>query len=176
MHVVVVSVCDVNLGCCMMCRNPFVKDSSGRIFKASLLSGNLELAVGAIPFPCGQCLPCRINKRRVGTYWLMLELFCHDLSCFVTLTYDDEHISENHSLVKRDVQLFMKRLRKAFEPRKSQIIWLVNMAKLLHVLIITLSFLVLVFLTVKLSAIVGRMVILWSGLVLESLSNMLLVM
>ncbi len=102
----------------MMCRNPFVKDSSGRIFKASLLSGNLELAVGAIPFPCGQCLPCRINKRRVWTHRLMLESFCHDLSCFVTLTYDDEHISENHSLVKRDVQLFMKRLRKAFEPRK----------------------------------------------------------
>lgn len=36
----------------------------------------------------------------------------HELSCFVTLTYDDEHLPESGSLVKRHYQLFMKRLRK----------------------------------------------------------------
>jgi len=34
-------------------------------------------------------------------------------SCFVTLTYDDDHIPPNNSLVKGDVQKFWKRLRKS---------------------------------------------------------------
>ena len=33
-------------------------------------------------------------------------------NCFLTLTYDDLHCPENHSLVLRDIQLFCKRLRK----------------------------------------------------------------
>lgn len=37
----------------------------------------------------------------------------HDVSAFITLTYDDDHLPEGGSLVKRDFQLFMKRLRKA---------------------------------------------------------------
>jgi len=36
----------------------------------------------------------------------------HDLKCFITLTYADEHLPYGHTLVKRDFQLFMKRLRK----------------------------------------------------------------
>lgn len=34
-------------------------------------------------------------------------------NCFITLTYNDEHIPLNGGLNKRDFQLFMKRLRKA---------------------------------------------------------------
>lgn len=36
----------------------------------------------------------------------------HELSCFLTLTYDPLHIPEDGSLNPRDFQLFMKRLRK----------------------------------------------------------------
>lgn len=36
----------------------------------------------------------------------------HELSCFVTLTYSDEHLPESGSLVKSHFQSFMKRLRK----------------------------------------------------------------
>lgn len=36
----------------------------------------------------------------------------HDVSCFVTLTYDPQHVPEGFSLNYRDFQLFMKRLRK----------------------------------------------------------------
>lgn len=39
----------------------------------------------------------------------------HELSCFLTLTYDNQHLPENGSLNKRDFQLFMKRLRKQHE-------------------------------------------------------------
>lgn len=36
----------------------------------------------------------------------------HQLSCFLTLTYNNENLPENGSLDKRHFQLFMKRLRK----------------------------------------------------------------
>lgn len=36
----------------------------------------------------------------------------HPTNCFITLTYDEEHLSEGHTLVKSDLQNFYKRLRK----------------------------------------------------------------
>lgn len=95
----------------MLCKSPFVKDPTGRVFKASLLTGDRDLAVAGIPFPCGQCLPCRINKRRLWTHRLMLESYAHSSSIFVTLTYDPEHLPLGGTLVKKDLQLFFKRLR-----------------------------------------------------------------
>jgi len=38
-------------------------------------------------------------------------------NCFITLTYSPEHLPSAGSLVHRDFQLFMKRLRKRFAPR-----------------------------------------------------------
>ena len=69
-------------------------------------------------FPCGQCLPCRINRRRVWAHRIMLEAGQYSENSFVTLTYDDEHIPENHHLVPRDLQLFIKRFRKKISPDK----------------------------------------------------------
>lgn len=43
----------------------------------------------------------------------MLESFGHAAACFVTLTYSPEHLPENGSLQKRDLQLWFKRLREA---------------------------------------------------------------
>ena len=100
----------------MLCKSPFVRDPSGKVFKASILSGlkelGQEIALQGVPFPCGQCLPCRINKRRVWTHRLMLESYCHVASSFVTLTYNDDNVPSDGSLSKRHVQLFLKRLRK----------------------------------------------------------------
>lgn len=97
----------------MLCTSPFVRDPTGKIFKASLLTGERELALSGIPFPCGQCLACRINRRRLWTHRLLLESYLHQDSCFITLTYADEYIPEGASLSKRHLQLFLKRLRKA---------------------------------------------------------------
>lgn len=44
----------------------------------------------------------------------MHEASLYDRNCFLTLTYDDAHLPLNGSLVKRDFQLFMKRLRKRY--------------------------------------------------------------
>lgn len=71
---------------------------------------------GALPLPCGQCMPCRINKRRVWTTRLTLELYQHREAAFVTLTYAPEHLPADGSVSKRELQLFMKRLRFAVAP------------------------------------------------------------
>lgn len=86
-----------------------------------MASGTASLSDGFV-FPCGQCLACRINRRRVWTARLVLESYLHEKACFVTLTYRDEDLvyNENYipTLCKRDLQLFLKRLRKYFSERK----------------------------------------------------------
>lgn len=62
-------------------------------------------------FGCGQCLPCRINRRRKWVARMMLELLATQSGLFVTLTYDEQHLPKDGSLDKRHVQLFLKRLR-----------------------------------------------------------------
>lgn len=72
--------------------------------------------LGSMPCPCGGCLPCRINRRRVWAHRILLESYKHGDSCFVTLTYDDAHVPA--SLEKSHYQNWLKRLRKVLSPRK----------------------------------------------------------
>lgn len=106
----------------VLCRKPYVRDASGRVLLQSVAAGIPDLALQGTPFPCGQCLPCRINRRRVWTHRLMLERYCHEAACFVTLTYSPETlpvaVKETGTLVKRDAQLWLKRLRKALGDKK----------------------------------------------------------
>lgn len=67
---------------------------------------------GLSEFGCGQCMPCRYNKRRMWSHRIMLEGLMHDVASFVTLTYSDKHLPGDGSLDPNHLQLFMKRLRK----------------------------------------------------------------
>lgn len=83
-----------------------------------------------IPLPCGQCPECRLNRSREWANRLMMEMHHSWRAYFLTLTYSDEWYRDNHStfyedpetgevffnmsLHKSDVQLWLKRLRKAF--------------------------------------------------------------
>lgn len=73
-----------------------------------------------IPFGCGQCLPCRINRRRIWCLRMALEFLTSGKGLFITLTYSDENLPFTFggvpNLCKRDFQLFMKRLRKDLSP------------------------------------------------------------
>lgn len=60
--------------------------------------------------PCGQCLSCRIKRAAEWRVRLMGELEYHERAGFVTWTY--AKLPTNGSLVKRDLQLAFKRLRK----------------------------------------------------------------
>lgn len=69
--------------------------------------------------PCGQCIGCRLERARQWALRCMHEASQHDQNCFLTLTYDDEHLPPYGSLRHRDFQLFMKRLRKRVRRRIS---------------------------------------------------------
>ena len=73
--------------------------------------GKLGFAV-----PCGKCFECRVRRSREWSFRLVGEARHSDSCCMVTLTYDDEHLPQDGSVSRREVQLFMKRLRKAVAP------------------------------------------------------------
>nr|DAM31246.1 MAG TPA: Replication associated protein [Microviridae sp.] len=68
------------------------------------------------PLKCGQCMECRLAYSREWAIRITHEAQMHDANCFLTLTYDDEHLPAHGQLVKRDLQLFFKRLRKSVGP------------------------------------------------------------
>ena len=67
-------------------------------------------------FACGQCMPCRISRRRLWTHRMLLETLKHDSNSFATLTYADDFVPLNGSLNPRHVQLWLKRFRKEISP------------------------------------------------------------
>lgn len=56
---------------------------------------------------CGQCIPCRINKRREWQTRLMIESYMHKENAFITLTYEDNPIT----LLPQDAKLFFRRYK-----------------------------------------------------------------
>lgn len=69
--------------------------------------------VQTLELPCGQCIGCRLERSRKWAMRCMHESQLHESNVFITLTYDDEHLPSDGSLVYRHFQLFMKQLRKA---------------------------------------------------------------
>lgn len=65
--------------------------------------------------PCGQCIGCRLERSRQWAARIMAEAQCHEKTSFLTLTYKE--MPANGSLNSEDFTLFMKRLRRHFEPR-----------------------------------------------------------
>lgn len=72
-----------------------------------------------IMVPCNKCLGCRIARRREWSVRILHELYENNhKGVFITLTYNNESLPDNLTLRKVDMQLFWKRLRKYYEPRK----------------------------------------------------------
>lgn len=65
-----------------------------------------------VSVPCGKCIPCLVAKRQEWSFRLEQEFKYSHGALFVTLTYDWKHLPVGGNLQKRDVQLFLKRLRK----------------------------------------------------------------
>lgn len=80
----------------MMCANPYSKDGAH--------------------FGCGQCMPCRVNKRRTWTGRILVEALEHGFDCcsFLTLTYEDDWLPAGGSLDREDIRGWLKRVRKVF--------------------------------------------------------------
>lgn len=74
----------------------------------------------AICVPCGRCVGCRMERARQWAVRCMHEARMWRDNQFLTLTYDKEHLPVTGSLVKEDLQLFMKRLRFRKESSKDK--------------------------------------------------------
>lgn len=68
-----------------------------------------------VTVPCGQCIGCRLDRSRQWAIRCVHESTLHEDNCFITLTYDDDHLPEGNTLVKKDYVDFMKRLRKRYQ-------------------------------------------------------------
>lgn len=115
----------------MSCYHPL----SAVVYGINPENGKKILKVGALPdgkhesleIPCGRCIGCRLDYSRQWANRCMLELKYHEKACFVTLTYDSDHVPRSWyddpstgeacpslTLRKRDLQLFFKKVRKRF--------------------------------------------------------------
>lgn len=70
----------------------------------------------AFEVPCGKCVGCRMDRAKAWTVRIEHEAQMWERNRFVTLTYRDDALPADLSLRYRDVQLFMKRLRKRAGP------------------------------------------------------------
>ena len=68
--------------------------------------------------PCGQCIGCRIDRSRQWAARCVHEAQLHTDNCFLTLTYADEHLPKHNSVSVKELQLFMRYLRRAIYPTK----------------------------------------------------------
>lgn len=67
------------------------------------------MSATGLAFGCGQCMPCRYNRRRIWATRIMVEAAQYKDNVFLTCTYAPEN--DPTTLVPRDMQLFIKRLR-----------------------------------------------------------------
>lgn len=68
-------------------------------------------------FACRKCIECRILYSSQWAFRCMLEAKQYADNCFITLTYNNEHLPANGSLCKKDLQKFFKRLRKVLDEK-----------------------------------------------------------
>lgn len=66
--------------------------------------------------PCGQCIGCRLERSRQWAIRCVHENSLYKEACFLTLTYSTPNLPFGNTLVLDDIQRFVKRLRKHFEP------------------------------------------------------------
>lgn len=77
---------------------------------AKLFEKDKKSVLESFAIPCGQCIGCRIQRSRIWSMRCSHEAQLWKDNIFLTLTYNPESVPR--SLVHRDVQLFLKRLRK----------------------------------------------------------------
>lgn len=73
-----------------------------------------------ITIKCQECIGCRNDYSREWGIRNMLESYYHVEKMFITLTYNNSNLPKNNSLVKKDLQNFIKTLREKLD-RESKI-------------------------------------------------------
>lgn len=73
-----------------------------------MLCSKLATRGDGVSFPCGQCLNCRINRRRDWQARLLLEASAHDYAAFATFTFRD--VGTPQFLRRSDVRFIVRGL------------------------------------------------------------------
>ena len=84
-------------------------NASGK--RSLVFSSDKALVASDVLVPCGRCIGCRLDRSLSWAIRCVHEARMHEDNCFVTLTYDKEHLPDDGSLRPRDFVLFMKQLR-----------------------------------------------------------------
>lgn len=103
----------------MLCKTPFCRKPTGEIKALAKVNPDVRLAV--TPFPCGQCLHCRINLSQIWSTRIKMERNLWPDSLFITLTYNDEHLPIERgtpTLNPDHYTKFLKKFRNYVYPRK----------------------------------------------------------
>lgn len=102
-------------GCDVACYKPlhaWITPAGGVVFESSKTD-----TLCSVDLPCGRCVGCRVERARQWTVRVMHEASLYEENCFVTLTYDDDHVPPGGGLRHEDFQGFLKRLRARVHPR-----------------------------------------------------------
>ncbi|AXL15388.1 replication initiator protein [Microviridae sp.] len=104
----------------MPCYSPLIAHYSKSVNdsgKRSLVFNSKDtiFSDNCISVPCGQCIGCRLERSRQWALRCEHEAMLHEQNSFITLTYNDENLPADGSLVKADFQKFMKRLRRRLD-------------------------------------------------------------
>lgn len=91
---------------------PAYRAEGGQIVFSSK-AGHADLPLS---FPCGKCLGCRADFARSWALRCVHEAQMHEVSSFITLTFDPEFLPADLSINVRHWQLFAKRVRKRLGP------------------------------------------------------------
>lgn len=65
-----------------------------------------------LQLPCGYCILCREEQSRQWAVRISHESQMHERNCFMTLTYDDDHLPEHGSLNYKHLSLWWRKMRR----------------------------------------------------------------
>lgn len=85
---------------------------------------NYPFRVDDVMLPCGKCIECKKRYTRDWALRMAAECQLHDANSFITFTYDDGSLHYTKSglptLYYKDMQDFMKRLRRHFDSEEAK--------------------------------------------------------
>lgn len=90
---------------------PAYRSLGGAVSLREPLTDNYEY----LRLPCGHCIGCRQSRAREWAFRCTLELKTHAQACWVTLTYDQDHVP--YTLSKDHFAGYLKRLRSRIPAR-----------------------------------------------------------
>lgn len=70
-----------------------------------------------ITVACGRCQGCRTARAESWAVRISHEASLHTKNVFLTLTYDDNYLPDDYSISIREIQLFLKKLRKNLQSK-----------------------------------------------------------